>query len=139
MSCVDCWGHFQFWRDFPLHRNVAGRETPRQSRPICSHNIRRALPTTHHLGLLGPHSLVLGLVIGFRSSSAQRFLSSELLLESSLRTSVGQLGTLVCNYIQSIFVYILYIYTFVGMELTRDTIIIVNRCRRTHRPLVYAV
>ena len=32
----------------PFHRNIAGRGTPRQSRPKCPHK-RRALPITHSL------------------------------------------------------------------------------------------
>ena len=83
------------------HWNMAGRGTPRQSRPMCSH-IRRALSTTHYLVRLTPHSLALGHIIGLHSSSTQVADSSipqlRPSLESSIRTCIGQLGMLVCNY-----------------------------------------
>ena len=83
-STRQCSGHFKFGKtsgwlpgvnsisswDFLFHRNIAGRGTPRQLRPMCPHK-RRALPTTHTdtCTILFDPVLTrwhLGLIIGFR-------------------------------------------------------------------------
>ena len=100
---IQCCGHFKFWRDFQLHQNVAGHGTTQQSRPMCPH-IRRALPTTHILFnsvlTCWDWDSLLNFVEVWLTHKlrTQGFLTSELLRESSLRSCVGQLGTLVCNY-----------------------------------------
>ena len=56
--------------DLRFHQNMAGCGTPQQSRPMRPH-IWRALPTTHYLVLIQASLLDMGLLIGFRSSSAE--------------------------------------------------------------------
>ena len=120
-----CWGHIKFGKTSsqllgvdiyfrlrilvsPKHGWLWDTTTIRTHQPTKMESL---LTTQFHCSTHSPHSLALGHVIGLHSSLTQvadsRFPKLRASLESSLRTCVGHLGTLVV--IRSIFIYISYI------------------------------
>ena len=114
-SIAMCSGYLQLREDFWFNRNIAGRGAPPQSWPICL-NKRRAFWRHFSCTILVTQSSLVATGTRYWNLfkvrlklRTQGFLSSKILRESSLRTCIGQLGTLLFETIQSTFVYISYV------------------------------